>query len=91
MLDDFARDRAVRVVVVSGAGDKAFVCGADVHQTGLYGTGPANDSLTVRLKNSAGTLLDSVSATTDGNGNLSLARTTFSNRTWFVELATARL
>ena len=30
ILDDFAADKAVRVVVVTGAGGKAFVSGADI-------------------------------------------------------------
>ena len=32
VLDDFAADAAIRVVVLSGAGDKAFVSGADISQ-----------------------------------------------------------
>jgi enoyl-CoA hydratase len=32
VLDDFAADAAIRVVVLAGAGDKAFVSGADVSQ-----------------------------------------------------------
>lgn len=32
VLDDFAADDAIRVVVVCGAGDKAFVSGADISQ-----------------------------------------------------------
>ena len=32
VLDDFAADAAIRVVVVAGAGDKAFVSGADISQ-----------------------------------------------------------
>jgi enoyl-CoA hydratase/carnithine racemase len=34
MLEDFARDREVRVVVVTGAGGKAFVSGADISRFG---------------------------------------------------------
>jgi enoyl-CoA hydratase/carnithine racemase len=34
ILDDFARDGGVRVVVVSGAGGKAFVSGADISRFG---------------------------------------------------------
>jgi len=30
IIDDFARDPAIRVIVVSGAGGKAFVSGADI-------------------------------------------------------------
>jgi len=30
ILDDFARDSAIRVVVLTGAGGKAFVSGADI-------------------------------------------------------------
>jgi enoyl-CoA hydratase len=32
VLDDYARDPAVRVVILKGAGDKAFVAGADISQ-----------------------------------------------------------
>jgi len=32
ILEDFARDDAVRVVIMRGAGDKAFVAGADISQ-----------------------------------------------------------
>ena len=32
VLDDFAADDAIRVVVLTGAGDKAFVSGADISQ-----------------------------------------------------------
>ena len=32
VLDDFAADAAIRVVVLAGAGDKAFVSGADISQ-----------------------------------------------------------
>jgi enoyl-CoA hydratase len=32
ILDDFEKDPAIRVVVVSGAGDKAFVSGADISE-----------------------------------------------------------
>jgi enoyl-CoA hydratase/carnithine racemase len=32
VLDEFAEDAAIRVVVVAGAGDKAFVSGADISQ-----------------------------------------------------------
>jgi len=32
ILDDFARDNAIRVIVMKGAGDKAFVSGADISQ-----------------------------------------------------------
>ena len=32
VLDDFAADPAIRVIVVAGAGDKAFVSGADISQ-----------------------------------------------------------
>jgi enoyl-CoA hydratase len=32
VLDDFARDEAIRVVVLAGAGDKAFISGADISQ-----------------------------------------------------------
>src|SRR4030088_2400205 len=31
-LDDYARDPAVRVVILKGAGDKAFVSGADISE-----------------------------------------------------------
>ncbi|HEY5899381.1 MAG TPA: enoyl-CoA hydratase-related protein, partial [Burkholderiales bacterium] len=32
VLDDFSADAAIRVVVLSGAGDKAFASGADISQ-----------------------------------------------------------
>src|SRR5579875_2301269 len=32
ILDEFAEDRSVRVVVMTGAGNKAFVSGADISQ-----------------------------------------------------------
>lgn len=32
VLDDFAKDEAIRVVVLAGAGDKAFISGADISQ-----------------------------------------------------------
>ena len=32
ILDDFEKDPAIRVVVVTGAGDKAFVSGADISE-----------------------------------------------------------
>src|SRR5438105_6755605 len=32
VLEDFAADREIRVVVLTGAGDKAFVSGADISQ-----------------------------------------------------------
>ncbi|HZS67691.1 MAG TPA: enoyl-CoA hydratase/isomerase family protein, partial [Burkholderiales bacterium] len=32
VLDDFGADPAIRVVVLTGAGDKAFVSGADISQ-----------------------------------------------------------
>ena len=34
ILEDFAKDEAIRVVVLKGAGDKAFVSGADISQFG---------------------------------------------------------
>ncbi len=34
ILDAFARDEAIRVVVLSGAGGKAFVSGADISEFG---------------------------------------------------------
>ena len=32
ILDEFEKDPAIRVVVVTGAGDKAFVSGADISE-----------------------------------------------------------
>jgi enoyl-CoA hydratase/carnithine racemase len=40
VLDDFAADPAVRVVVLAGAGDKAFVSGADISQFEAQRSGP---------------------------------------------------
>lgn len=40
VLDDFAADAAIRVVVLTGAGDKAFVSGADISQFEAQRSGP---------------------------------------------------
>jgi enoyl-CoA hydratase/carnithine racemase len=40
VLDEFAADPAVRVVVLAGAGDKAFVSGADISQFEAQRSGP---------------------------------------------------
>jgi len=40
VLDDFAADPAIRVVVLTGAGDKAFVSGADISQFESQRSGP---------------------------------------------------
>ena len=40
VLEDYAKDPAVRVVVVKGAGEKAFVAGADISQFKERRTGP---------------------------------------------------
>ena len=40
VLDDFGADPAVRVVVLAGAGDKAFVSGADISQFEAQRSGP---------------------------------------------------
>lgn len=32
VLEEFARDPAIRVVILKGAGDKAFVSGADISE-----------------------------------------------------------
>jgi len=34
ILEDFAKEEGIRVVVLKGAGDKAFVSGADISQFG---------------------------------------------------------
>src|ERR671935_1701358 len=34
ILEDFVKDEAIRVVVLRGSGDKAFVSGADISQFG---------------------------------------------------------
>jgi len=34
ILEDYAKDDTIRVVVLKGAGDKAFVSGADISQFG---------------------------------------------------------
>jgi enoyl-CoA hydratase len=40
VLDDFAADPAIRLVVLAGAGDKAFVSGADISQFEKQRSGP---------------------------------------------------
>jgi enoyl-CoA hydratase/carnithine racemase len=41
LLDDFGADPAIRVVALAGAGDKAFVSGADISQFEAQRSGPA--------------------------------------------------
>jgi enoyl-CoA hydratase len=49
ILEDFAKDEAVRVVVLRGAGDKAFVSGADISQFGQQRRNAAEVAASNRL------------------------------------------
>jgi enoyl-CoA hydratase len=53
MLEDFAKDEAIRVVVLKGAGDKAFVSGADISQFGQQRRNAAEVEASNRLTNAA--------------------------------------
>jgi enoyl-CoA hydratase/carnithine racemase len=49
ILEDFAKDTAIRVVVLRGAGDKAFVSGADISQFGQQRRNAAEVAASNRL------------------------------------------
>jgi enoyl-CoA hydratase len=49
ILEDFAKDEAVRIVVLKGAGDKAFVSGADISQFGQQRRNAAEVAASNRL------------------------------------------
>jgi enoyl-CoA hydratase/carnithine racemase len=49
ILEDFAKDEAIRVVVLKGAGDKAFVSGADISQFGQQRRNAAEVAASNRL------------------------------------------
>ena len=53
MLEDFAKDEAIRVVVLKGAGDKAFVSGADISQFGQQRRNAAEVAASNRLTDAA--------------------------------------
>lgn len=53
MLEDFGKDEAIRVVVLQGAGDKAFVSGADISQFGQNRRNAAEVAESNRLTDSA--------------------------------------
>jgi enoyl-CoA hydratase len=53
ILEDFAKDEAVRVVVLKGAGDKAFVSGADISQFGAQRRNAAEVAASNRLTDAA--------------------------------------
>jgi enoyl-CoA hydratase/carnithine racemase len=53
ILEDFAKDEAIRVVVLKGAGDKAFVSGADISQFGQQRRNAAEVAASNRLTDSA--------------------------------------
>jgi enoyl-CoA hydratase/carnithine racemase len=53
MLEDFAKDEAIRVVVLRGAGDKAFVSGADISQFGQQRRNAAEVEASNRLTDAA--------------------------------------
>src|SRR4030095_847676 len=53
ILEDFAKDEAIRVVVLRGAGDKAFVSGADISQFGQQRRNAAEVEASNRLTDAA--------------------------------------
>jgi enoyl-CoA hydratase len=53
ILEDFAKDEAIRVVVLKGAGDKAFVSGADISQFGQQRRNAAEVEVSNRLTDAA--------------------------------------
>jgi len=53
ILEDFAKDEAIRVVVLQGAGDKAFVSGADISQFGQQRRNAAEVAASNRLTDAA--------------------------------------
>jgi enoyl-CoA hydratase/carnithine racemase len=53
ILEDFAKDQAIRVVVLKGAGDKAFVSGADISQFGQNRRNAAEVAASNRLTDAA--------------------------------------
>ena len=52
-MEDFAKDEAIRVVVLKGAGDKAFVSGADISQFGAQRRNAAEVAASNRLTDAA--------------------------------------
>ena len=57
-LDDFAKDNSVRVVVLTGAGDRAFVAGADIKY--MSGLDPEQAKGWGALGHEAGRLLETM-------------------------------
>jgi enoyl-CoA hydratase/carnithine racemase len=53
ILEDFATDAAIRIVVLKGAGDKAFVSGADISQFGQQRRNAAEVAASNRLTDAA--------------------------------------
>jgi enoyl-CoA hydratase len=53
ILGDFSKDEAIRVVVLKGAGDKAFVSGADISQFGQQRRNAAEVAASNRLTDAA--------------------------------------
>lgn len=53
ILEDFAKDEALRVVVLTGTGDRAFVSGADISQFGANRRNAAEVAESNRLTNAA--------------------------------------
>jgi enoyl-CoA hydratase len=53
ILEDFGKDEAIRVVVLKGAGDKAFVSGADISQFGQQRRNAAEVATSNRLTEAA--------------------------------------
>src|ERR671915_1824478 len=53
ILEDFTKDETIRVVVLRGAGDKAFVSGADISQFGQQRRHAAEVAASHRLTDAA--------------------------------------
>ena len=53
MLEDFTKDEAIRVVVLKGAGERAFVSGADISQFGQQRRNAAEVAESNRLTETA--------------------------------------
>src|SRR2546425_3399251 len=64
ILEDFAKDEAIRVVVLKGAGDRAFVSGADISQFGQQRRNAAEVEASNRLTDAARQVLATFSKPT---------------------------
>lgn len=64
ILEDFSKDEAIRVVVLKGAGDRAFVSGADISQFGQQRRNAAEVAASNRLTDAARQALETFSKPT---------------------------